>query len=283
VPDSKRRRPLARGSATSAIKRALRALARLPLLRRPATRLYLWRTRRRPGNREHPFDRTFGVRTSGDVPGFLLGPGLREDDQITGYLGCVPSVLRAALATIPDLDRTEFIDLGCGKGRALIVASEHPFRRIEGIELDSGMVRQARRNAARIRAAYPDRTPIEVAHGDASSRTAPPGDAVFFLFHPFGARLVRKLLDGLVATAGADQRLFLISENPVHGEVIDRHPGFVRWYAAMLPYAPEEVGGGPDDTEAVVVWVYDALGRAESPHPHEGLIVTARDSRAEIR
>jgi len=41
-----------------------------------------------------------------------------------------------------------FVDLGCGKGSALLLAGEHPINRVIGVELGDHLAEQARRNIA---------------------------------------------------------------------------------------------------------------------------------------
>jgi SAM-dependent methyltransferase len=82
----------------------------------------------------HPFDVEHGTDTGGLIPGSELGVGHRHDLFIAGYAGVPPSGFRAAIArwkSVGLLHRIEdytFLDLGCGKGRAVLLASEFGFR-----------------------------------------------------------------------------------------------------------------------------------------------------------
>src|SRR5579883_1856526 len=100
----------------------------------------------------HPMDRFYRIDTSGNAP----PPAI--DGEPVFYAASQPSIIRAALRALPPLEGFTFIDLGCGKGRALIVATEFPFRAICGIEYSDELAAVARRNAARIERRYPART-----------------------------------------------------------------------------------------------------------------------------
>src|SRR5580692_1825731 len=84
----------------------------------------------------HPFDEMHGVDTSGLVPARHLVTGHASDEHVTAYYGVAPSILRALIAhwreTVPPhpISSYTFLDIGAGKGRALLVASELPFRRV---------------------------------------------------------------------------------------------------------------------------------------------------------
>ena len=63
------------------------------------------------------------------------------------YQAVTTDRLQAALAFLrEDWSNFTFVDLGCGKGRALIAASEHGFARIIGVEFAKSLVDIARKN-----------------------------------------------------------------------------------------------------------------------------------------
>src|ERR1700723_2584724 len=73
----------------------------------------------------HPFDERFGVETSGLI--YELPSGHQHDLYNNGYFAVAPSVfhaiMRAMLARLHlDFRRFRFVDLGSGKGRALLLA-----------------------------------------------------------------------------------------------------------------------------------------------------------------
>src|SRR5688572_21174130 len=113
--------------------------------------------------RRHPFDVAHGLDTSGYLPAAQCAPGdAAMASEITCYGGSQPSIVRAVLARLPVREQYAFVDLGCGKGRPLAVASEFPFRRIVGIEIAPELAAVARSNAAILASRHPDRRPIEI-------------------------------------------------------------------------------------------------------------------------
>nr|WP_277924533.1 class I SAM-dependent methyltransferase [Sphingomonas sp. CROZ-RG-20F-R02-07] len=197
------------------------------------------------------------------------------------YAGCVPSALRHVLGTLPNDHEATFVDLGCGKGRALAVASEFSFRAVMGIELNPDLVAVARRNARRVSAAQPTRPAIRIDEGDASAPALPEGDVVLFLYHPFGEPLIRRLTQHLVQSHAPGRVIHVIYENPVHGAVFDDHPAFRRIFAAMLSCTAEECRFAFDADEAIAIWRLDDDGDdAATRHP---IVVTKPGYRAVIR
>jgi tRNA1(Val) A37 N6-methylase TrmN6 len=76
--------------------------------------------------------------------------------------------MRRAIQSCPDLSKASFVDLGCGKGLPLVVATEYPFQRVLGVELAPELCVVARHNAERLKTLHPERTPIEIVEGISS-------------------------------------------------------------------------------------------------------------------
>lgn len=45
-----------------------------------------------------------------------------------------------------------------------------------------------------------------------------------------------------------------LRRHPICGEIFDRSPRLRRWFAGVFPYASDEMGFGPEEQEAVVIW-----------------------------
>ena len=100
-----------------------------------------------------------------------------------GYIASQPSVIRTAIETIPEIAGAHFIDLGCGKGRAVAVATEYPYASIAGIELSPGLARRARSNMKR-RSPSPSRADAgqhRPWRRDTTRRYPPKGSCVLYL------------------------------------------------------------------------------------------------------
>ena len=171
--------------------------------------------RNRPAALVHPFDVQHGVDTSGYLPGEQLRSGSSADLYNTAYYGIAPSALTQALWLLPSgVDTYTFLDLGCGKGRALLVAAQFPFRQIEGIELSPELCRIATENV--------DADPrITVRQGDATDLGFPPTPLLVYLYHPFLAPALRKMLTNLECSFKQQPReIYLLRANPVYPKMM---------------------------------------------------------------
>lgn len=190
------------------------------------------------------------------IPVSELSLGEAASADAVCYAGSQPSIVRHSLARLPSLDSFNFVDLGCGKGRVLVVASEFPFIDIVGVELSSALAAVARSNAEIVSRNFPTRTGIRVIHGDAASYEMPAGNLVLYLYNPFCEPVVSRVVQALEAaiTAQRLRRVYVVYYNPVAGHCFDRSPAFRRHSALQVPYAEEETGFGPDETDFVAIW-----------------------------
>ena len=93
-----------------------------------------------------------------------------------------------ALQNLAKLDYAEFIfvDLGSGKGRTLMMASDYPFQRIIGVELSSPRSIRSRGKTLRcIRGESQKCLAIESICADATTFPLPAAPLVLYLFNPF--------------------------------------------------------------------------------------------------
>lgn len=156
----------------------------------------------------HAFDTEHGVDTSGRIGGSHLGAGHAHDVFNTAYVGVPPSRLRHAVAQWREVvgDRAigeyAFFDVGCGKGRAVMLASEMGFRECAGVELDPGLAEVARRNLEAWARTGKAQCAVRVMEGDATEVALPELPLLVYVYNPFRGPVVRKLLERLEAHAG---------------------------------------------------------------------------------
>ena len=190
----------------------------------------------------HPFDRDHGTDTGGLIPRADLITGHASDAHVTAYYAVAQSILEELLdlwqGTRPAyaIDRYTFLDIGAGKGRAMLTASLHPFHQITGIELNPSLARIARANMkafARSSNASP-LAPVELIEGDALEAALPSTPTLAFLFHPFEAPLLRRFIARL-AQHFHSGTLDILYVNAEHAAVFDNHESFTRIFYGMVP------------------------------------------------
>ena len=114
-----------------------------------------------------------------------------------------------------DFRQFTFIDIGSGKGRALLLAKQYEFRRIIGVEVLPELHQIAHENVRNLQESAPN-TSIELLCQDATQFIFPPEPSVIFLFNPLRPASLSKLVKKIEASVAQSPRpLYVAYANPV--------------------------------------------------------------------
>jgi SAM-dependent methyltransferase len=152
-----------------------------------------------------------------------------------------PALFREMMAALPvNFREFTFIDIGSGKGRTLLLASEYAFRKIIGVELIADLNRIAQENIAAYWSERPapeaegsntgrPPAPIEAFCMDARDFAFPPEPLLVYLFNPLpeaGLRqVVRNLGDSL---ARVPRPVWIVYHNALLERVLTESSWFVK-------------------------------------------------------
>ena len=125
-----------------------------------------------------------GIKTNGQL--FHLNPEHIEYTPLA-YRHLV-SILRRLQIGSDDV----FLDYGCGKGRALVVAAKFSFREIIGVELSADLVETAKTNIRMARGLHCRN--IRVLCADAAEFDVPDSVTIIYFFNPFTGSVLRRVL-----------------------------------------------------------------------------------------
>src|ERR1700688_1339460 len=151
------------------------------------------------------------------------------------YQPTEPALFHEMLASLvlasPKIDFREFtfIDIGSGKGRALLMAADYPFRRILGIELLPKLHRVATENLRKFKSESQRCFAVECVAGDASEFVFPPEPTVLYLFNPLPESGLNRMLGNLERSLREHPRpVFVLYHNPLLEHVLTRSDAFTR-------------------------------------------------------
>lgn len=216
-------------------------------MRAPMSMIPPRRSRRAiPSPAIHPFDRRHGTDTSGLLPGTQIAAGTGiAPAELTAYYGVAPSILHGLVdlwlgdcSPPQPIHRTVFLDVGAGKGRAMLLASQHPFLRVEGTELNAALATIAADNI-KLWQRDPQAmalAPLRLRVGDATRLPLPEEPTLAYLFHPFETKLLRRFLRHVVRSITGQPRVFdLMYVNAEHDSLLDREPGLRKLWFGRVP------------------------------------------------
>ena len=149
-----------------------------------------------------------------DYPDDMVVKGSLAEGEF--YEAAPIEVFRCALPRLNvDLSEFVFIDLGSGKGRAVLLASEFPFKRAIGVEFAEDIHSLAVRNFARFKSDRQKCYTLESHCADAGEYSYPDDKLVVFIFNAFKKSLLKRVLDNLEASYRKNPRkIFLVFLHP---------------------------------------------------------------------
>jgi SAM-dependent methyltransferase len=174
------------------------------------------------------FDLRYGTDTAARVE--LDALDIPGDNKVHG-VSYTPTHGRAFQRMIESLrlpHDSVLVDLGCGKGKVLLLACRNRFKRIVGVEFSGELCAVARRNLERFRERTTVATPVEIVEQDAADYAISSDENVFFLFNPFDAVVMARVMRNIRASLERRRRdVWIVYNNPVCRGVIQRAGGFV--------------------------------------------------------
>jgi hypothetical protein len=158
-------------------------------------------------------ERLFFIPTKGRVP--LEGLAVRGNNRARGhaYKPSPALVFKWALSAVAeeDIGRMSFVDYGAGKGRVLLLAAQHPFTAVGGIEFAEELHDNATMNIAQFPRSRMKCRNVECVLDDVVNITPLEGEAVHYFFNPFSPDVFAEVLRGIVASYHArPRRLYVI-------------------------------------------------------------------------
>jgi hypothetical protein len=128
-----------------------------------------------------------------------------------------------------EFDKFTFVDLGSGKARTLLMASEYPFRRIVGVELIAELHRAAEENIRAYHSATERCTQIEAVCTDACEFVFPDTPLVLYLFNPLPEAGLQRVLRNLELSLEQSPRpVWIVYHNPTMDSILGASRALVK-------------------------------------------------------
>jgi SAM-dependent methyltransferase len=183
------------------------------------------RRRQRYGDMEYDWEKRVNT-TSGTVGWRARLLGVFHSP----YQPTEPELFQEMMGALPlDLERFTFVDIGSGKGRTLLMASEFPFRKIVGVELMEELHRAAEENIRAYRATTRADTRMEAVLADARGFDFPQESLVVYLFNPLPEVGLRELMARLKHSVEEWPRpVWIVYHNALLESVLSETPGVTK-------------------------------------------------------
>jgi hypothetical protein len=118
-----------------------------------------------------------------------------------------------------------FVDFGSGKGRAVMLASNYPFRKIIGVEFAPELIEIAKTNLSKYRDPAQKCTDIEFVCSDATEYPLPADPMVFYFANPFVKDVMRTMVRRIEQSLRDFPReAWVVYVNPVELHMFENNP-----------------------------------------------------------
>ena len=197
-------------------------------------------TRRNYGDvTPHAFDVRYGVETTKRVHLSDLEIESPNWAYAEGYWPTPPEVFEEALSGLDiAFEDYTFIDLGSGKGRVLLMASDYPFRQIIGVEFSKELQQVSEANIARYQSAMQKCKDVQSVCMDFTSFEFPGGPLFVFLYNPSSQAITYQLAENLAGAMKAQARpLWVLYVTPMYDVFTSGKPMRLRQVKAGQHYA----------------------------------------------
>ena len=210
------------------------------------------------GAQQRLFDLRLGVSTRGTIATGHANFDAGEDN--CHYQGCGWLSVRRALKDLDPTAADVFVDLGSGKGKAVLVAGLLPYKRVVGVEVDAELSRLATHNIDRAKRRLRAET-VECVTASVLEWPIPDNASVIFMFNPFVRQTFSAVLSKIFESYDRNpRRLHIVYGYPwEHDELLSTGrvvvnnvrsgtwPGLPRWWArgdVIVTYRVVDSGAG---------------------------------------
>ena len=147
------------------------------------------------------FDKKFNTNTAARILNEDLempDPGAQR--SATFYLTAPERFIRFLIANLGiDFQEYDFVDIGCGKGRVLLIASSYPFRSIRGVELSKTAYAVAEKNLRIYKSAEQECFDVKLYSIDARNFEPRIANTVYYFYEPFSYRVLLAVLEKIAS------------------------------------------------------------------------------------
>lgn len=175
---------------------------------------------------EGKYEKKLGINTHSIVNLNSLTLAGENSEQNHHYQGASYFILFSIFNKLPeDIKNSNFVDYGCGKGRALFVAEQCGFTKLIGVDIAKELIDDANANKL-VYQKKNNQSEFHFLFNDATTFQIPENTRVFYFFNPFGKDIMQKVIQNIKESLKQNPRkIYCIYLNPKYKSVFD-HSGF---------------------------------------------------------
>lgn len=181
-------------------------------------------------------EKKYGIQTTGADELQQLKKMGTDISHATIYMPVSYHLLEIIFTHLPQHNRHHFLDIGCGKGRAICVAAFNGFLKVTGIDFSEKFCDAATKNFKIIQKKTAH-TQCTIVHNNILNYTIPNDVSCIFLFNPFDDEIMKVVVENIVISLQQQPRnLTIVYVNPLY-KYFFVHAGFTEvFYTKQKKY-----------------------------------------------
>ena len=144
-----------------------------------------------------------------------------DTSHATIYMPVSYLLLEEIFRQLPSSKTRHFLDIGCGKGRALCVAAHHGFNKVSGVDFSAALCAEATTNLQQTKQVFP-LLQFSVITKDAMNFEIPADVDCIFLFNPFDVVIMGAVVYNIMESVQENPRdIIVIYANPLYQDLFE--------------------------------------------------------------
>lgn len=181
-------------------------------------------------------EKKYNIHTTGADELLKLEDKGIDITHATIYMPVSYVLLEEIFQQIPATCRNHFLDIGCGKGRALCMAAHLGFRQVTGLDFSTDLCKIAEENLSKTSESVAG-FKYNVINNDAFYYVIPKNVDCIFFFNPFDEIIMSQVVDNIFTSLhNSPRKLYILYVNPLHAAFFLK-AGFKQyWYSKKMKY-----------------------------------------------
>jgi SAM-dependent methyltransferase len=183
------------------------------------------------------FDLRYGTSTSGWIAPSDLDTDSPNQRHSVRYQATKQRPFMGLMRSLSFPPDSVFVDVGCGKGKVLLIASGFGFKKVVGLDFSRDLCVIARANVQTYQRRIRETLDIEIIETDILDYEIKTDQNVFYLYNPFDGVIMSKFIRRIGASIQKTPRkVWLIYHIPEQSEIIEAQSVFPK-------RTPHSIGG----------------------------------------
>lgn len=181
-------------------------------------------------------EKKYGINTTGADELIKLEKLGIDISHATIYMPVSYVLLEDIFKQLGSATKNHFLDIGCGKGRAMCIAAYHGFVKLTGIDISKDLCDAAKKNLEITKQNFKT-TEYTIINNDAFYFEIPGDVDCIFLFNPFDEIIMSGVVQNILSSFQKHPRLInVIYVNPLHKELFLKAGFSETWHFKKMKY-----------------------------------------------